>query len=107
MAALRSTAGIGFLSGGPRGDRARSPFQLSIHPSGSSLLPRPLFSEALVLARIIRFRSADDEGATAVEYGLMVALIAAVIAGAVGTLGGQVNTAFQHIVTALTPASGG
>lgn len=43
----------------------------------------------------------DEEGATAVEYGLLVALIAAIIVGTVKTLGGQINTAFQAIVTAL------
>jgi pilus assembly protein Flp/PilA len=39
----------------------------------------------------------NDEGATAVEYGLMVALIAAIIVGIVGTLGGQVSNAFQTV----------
>ena len=43
-----------------------------------------------------RVRS-NDEGATAVEYGLMVALIAAIIVGIVGTLGGQVQSAFQTV----------
>ena len=43
----------------------------------------------------------DEEGATAVEYGLLVALIAAVIVAVVGVLGLQVNTAFQTVVTAL------
>ena len=43
----------------------------------------------------------NDEGATAVEYGLLVALIAAVIVGTVATLGGQVDAAFQAIVDAL------
>jgi pilus assembly protein Flp/PilA len=46
---------------------------------------------------------ANKEGATAVEYGIMVALIAAVIVGAVGTLGGYVNDAFGVINTALQP----
>ena len=44
---------------------------------------------------------ADDEGATAVEYGLLVALIAAVIVGVVGTLGGQVTDAFQTVSDAI------
>jgi pilus assembly protein Flp/PilA len=44
---------------------------------------------------------ASEEGATAVEYGIMVALIAAVIVGIVATLGGQVNTAFQTVSGAL------
>ncbi|MCH7790414.1 MAG: Flp family type IVb pilin, partial [Acidobacteria bacterium] len=46
-------------------------------------------------ARLLELQ--DDRGATAVEYGLMVALIAAVIVVAVGTLGGQVNTAFEFV----------
>jgi pilus assembly protein Flp/PilA len=41
----------------------------------------------------------DEEGATAVEYGLMVAAIAAVIVAIVVTLGGQVNTAFTTVST--------
>jgi len=43
----------------------------------------------------------DDRGATAVEYGLIVALIAAIIVGVVGTLGGQVQAAFQAVSNAL------
>jgi pilus assembly protein Flp/PilA len=43
----------------------------------------------------------SDKGATAVEYGLLVALIAAVIVGTVVILGGQINTAFQTVVDAL------
>jgi len=43
----------------------------------------------------------DDEGATAVEYGLLVALIAAVIVGIVVTLGGQIQDAFESVSTAI------
>ena len=43
----------------------------------------------------------DDRGATAVEYGLIVALIAAVIIATVLLLGQQVNNAFQDIVVKL------
>lgn len=43
----------------------------------------------------------DEEGATAVEYGLMVALIAAIIVTIVATLGTQVSTAFQTVSTAM------
>jgi pilus assembly protein Flp/PilA len=45
----------------------------------------------------------DEEGATAVEYGLLVALIAAIIVGIVGTLGGQVQAAFQTVSDSLPP----
>lgn len=44
----------------------------------------------------------EDRGATAVEYGLIVALIAAVIVTTVATLGGQINTAFNAVVTSLS-----
>jgi pilus assembly protein Flp/PilA len=43
----------------------------------------------------------DEAGAAGVEYGLLVALIAAVIIGTVKTLGGQINTAFTTITSAL------
>lgn len=43
----------------------------------------------------------DESGATAVEYGMMVALIAAVIVISVQTLGLQIDGAFQTIVGAL------
>lgn len=42
-----------------------------------------------------------EQGATAVEYGLMVALIAAVIVAVVVILGKQVNNAFQTVSTAI------
>ena len=52
------------------------------------------------MERLIKFFK-EEEGATAVEYGIMVALIAAIIIVVVATLGSQVSTAFQSIVTAL------
>jgi pilus assembly protein Flp/PilA len=52
---------------------------------------------ALVAARLDR----GDRGATAVEYGLMVALIAAVIIGAVTLIGTDINTIFGNVITAL------
>jgi pilus assembly protein Flp/PilA len=39
----------------------------------------------------------DESGATAVEYGLMVALIAAVIVTVVKSIGGKLNTAFTTV----------
>jgi len=43
----------------------------------------------------------DESGATAVEYGLMVALIAVVIIGAVTALGTSVNTKFNDAAGAI------
>ena len=39
----------------------------------------------------------DEEGATAVEYGIMVALIAAVIILVVLAVGGKVSSAFEKV----------
>jgi pilus assembly protein Flp/PilA len=48
----------------------------------------------------------DEEGVTAIEYGLIAALIAVVIAGTVATVGSDLKTTFTTIATCLsTPAS--
>ena len=47
----------------------------------------------------------DEEGATAVEYGLMAALIAAVIITAVTSIGSNLSTVFQKVADKLTVAS--
>ena len=43
----------------------------------------------------------DEEGATAVEYGIMVAAIAAVIIAVVMVVGNKTNNAFQNVNNAL------
>lgn len=43
----------------------------------------------------------DERGATAVEYGLMVALIAIVIIAAVATLGDNLSALFDETATAV------
>lgn len=60
-----------------------------------------------MLARIVKFQTTmfhaknAERGATAVEYGLMVALIAGVIVAVVATLGGQIKDAFQTVSTTI------
>lgn len=49
----------------------------------------------------LRRKLSDEAGATAVEYGLLVALIAAVIVTIVATLGGQLVPAFQSVIDAI------
>jgi pilus assembly protein Flp/PilA len=44
----------------------------------------------------------SEEGATAVEYGILVALIAAVIIAIVVTLGQQINDAFTTVSDELS-----
>ncbi len=53
-----------------------------------------------ILARFNSLRT-EEEGATAVEYGLMVSLIAVAIIGAVGLLGGELTALFTQIRNAI------
>ena len=55
----------------------------------------------LALIAGVRERVTPEKGATAVEYGLLVALIAAVIIVVVATLGTQINTAFNTVAGQL------
>lgn len=48
----------------------------------------------------------DEEGVTAIEYGLIAALIAVVIIAAVQIVGTQLDITFDKIGTALTTANG-
>ena len=49
----------------------------------------------------VRTFMSDEEGVTALEYGMIAALIAAVIVGVVGDLGDDVAAAFTKISDAL------
>jgi pilus assembly protein Flp/PilA len=49
------------------------------------------------IARLLSERAGSDRGATAVEYGLMVALIAVVIVGAVILLGDNLSAMFDGV----------
>lgn len=50
---------------------------------------------------------ADEEGVTAIEYGLIAALIAVVIIGTVKIVGTQLDATFNTIGTELKSANGG
>ncbi|MCW2642667.1 MAG: Pilus assembly protein [Dactylosporangium sp.] len=55
----------------------------------------------LLLAKAQAVRATREQGATAVEYGLMVALIAVVIIAAVTLLGTQVSDMFTKIAGSI------
>ena len=54
-----------------------------------------------------RLAKMDERGASAVEYGLLVAGIAAVIVAVVFLLGTTLNGVFSNTNASLTPAGGG
>ena len=49
----------------------------------------------------------DEDGVTAIEYGLIAALIAVVIIAVVRTVGSELNQTFDTIGTELSTANGG
>lgn len=49
----------------------------------------------------------DEEGATAIEYGLLAGLIAVVIITSVGLIGQDLKDAFQNIAESLPAQTGG
>ncbi|SCY15829.1 Flp family type IVb pilin [Thiohalorhabdus denitrificans] len=53
------------------------------------------------MQELIRRFVHEESGATMVEYAIMVALIAVVAIATVVTLGGEVEAAFDNIVTTL------
>jgi pilus assembly protein Flp/PilA len=55
---------------------------------------------------ISKFMS-DESGATAIEYGLIAALIAVVIIAAVTALGTNISSKFNEVATAIGGGGGG
>jgi pilus assembly protein Flp/PilA len=53
------------------------------------------------MKRILQRFIKDEEGATAIEYGLIAAGISIAIITVVGTIGTSLNTTFTSIATAL------
>jgi pilus assembly protein Flp/PilA len=64
-----------------------------------------VFGDQVMTKFVTRFLN-DESGATAIEYGLIVALIAVVIVTAVTSLGTKLSTAFTKAGTAVSTAAG-
>ena len=60
-----------------------------------------LYAYTAVAERMVAMKARADRGATAVEYGLLAALIAAVIVGIVATVGGKLGQGFSTVTNAL------
>jgi len=49
----------------------------------------------------------EEDGVTAIEYGLIAALIAVAIVVAVTAVGSKLNTTFETVVEKMTPPAAG
>ncbi len=56
------------------------------------------------ITQFLRKAALDEEGVTAIEYGLIAALIAVVIVGAVTNVGTQLSTLFTNVYNVLVAA---
>ncbi len=63
-----------------------------------------LFATVVTLVALAEERLKSEKGATAVEYGLMVGLIAVVIITVVATLGDQLAALFEDVSEQLPAA---
>jgi pilus assembly protein Flp/PilA len=53
------------------------------------------------MKKIVNRFATDESGATAIEYGLIAALISVVIIGVLSTIGTRLSTKFNQIATQL------
>ena len=58
-----------------------------------------------MLAKMIGFIK-DEDGATAIEYGLIAALVSVAAIGALTAMGGSLSTMFNTVSSALSSAAG-
>ena len=59
-----------------------------------------------MIAKMIAFLG-DEDGATAIEYGLIAALVSVAAIGALTAMGGSLSTMFNTVSSALSTATGG
>jgi pilus assembly protein Flp/PilA len=57
------------------------------------------------MKKLFRKLRRSDSGVTAIEYGLIAALIAVVLIGALTTLGTSLSTEFNKVATAVNGAA--
>ncbi|QDG76752.1 Flp family type IVb pilin [Labrenzia sp. PHM005] len=58
------------------------------------------------MTNLIKRFAEDENGATAIEYGLIAGLLSVAIIGILGTMGGSLTGIFTTINTALSSANG-
>ena len=57
--------------------------------------------------KLIRCFAENEDGATAIEYGLIAALVSVAAIGALTAMGGSLSTMFNTVSSALSSAAGG
>jgi pilus assembly protein Flp/PilA len=63
--------------------------------------------EIAIMFKVIRTFAKDESGATAIEYGLIAALVSVAAIGALTAMGSSLSTMFNSVSSALSNATGG
>ncbi len=63
--------------------------------------------EIAIMFKVIRTFAKDQSGATAIEYGLIAALVSVAAIGALTAMGNSLSTMFNTVSSALSSAVGG
>ncbi len=63
--------------------------------------------EIAIMFKVIRTFAKDESGATAIEYGLIAALVSVAAIGALTAMGNSLSTMFNTVSSAMTSAAGG
>jgi pilus assembly protein Flp/PilA len=89
--------------------RRREPSTILLHRSLKALVLSSLwdanYEEYLAVITLIRRFIRDERGATAVEYGLLAALVSLAAGSVVAILGDMVQLIYQFILDGVTTAS--
>jgi pilus assembly protein Flp/PilA len=59
------------------------------------------------MVRILKAFTRNDDGATMIEYGLIAALVSVVAIAALGLMGNNLSTMYDHVATCLSNAQAG
>ncbi len=73
----------------------------------SSVRNQTTQKEYPVMFKLIRCFAENEDGATAIEYGLIAALVSVAAIGALTAMGNSLGTMFNTVSSALSSAAGG
>ena len=78
-----------------------------MHGSDANARRLIIYMEIAMWFRALTTVIKEDSGATAIEYGLIAALVSVAAIGALTAMGGSLNTMFKAVSDALTTVAGG
>jgi pilus assembly protein Flp/PilA len=73
----------------------------------SSVRNQTTQKEYPVMFKLIRCFAENEDGATAIEYGLIAALVSVAAIGALTAMGNSLSTMFNTVSSSLSSAAGG